>query len=248
VSLKEFTTGQNFISTELFCDLERHTYISTFNQTETVVECNPWCVLEQDTYISTCNQTETVVECNPWCVLEGDTQISTCNQTKSVGEGNPYAQINLNMSSITAQMITYVSYCTYLYHNKIMSYKVMLFTCEYHVWCLTKPVDQNHPTGYGTGHFIFTILLDFTDLSFHFILSVLYITLNLLKFLLDIFRLILTYEWPPYIQNLDLFTIYGCLVKHVSVHKWCMGTWLSLIRNMFRRHDFALFKTLCILC
>ena len=213
-----------------------------------VVECNPWCVLEQDTYISTCNQTETVVECNPWCVLEGDTQISTCNQTKSVGEGNPYAQINLNMSSITAQMITYVSYCTYLYHNKIMSYKVMLFTCEYHVWCLTKPVDQNHPTGYGTGHFIFTILLDFTDLSFHFILSVLYITLNLLKFLLDIFRLILTYEWPPYIQNLDLFTIYGCLVKHVSVHEWCMGTWLSLIHNMFRRHDFALFKTLCILC
>ena len=126
MSLKEFTTGQNFISTELFCDLERHTYISTFNQTEMVVECNPWCVLEQDTYISTCNQTETVVECNPWCVLEGDTQISTCNQTKSVGEGNPYAQINLNMSSITAQMITYVSYCTYLYHNKIMSYKVML--------------------------------------------------------------------------------------------------------------------------
>src|SRR3984957_4754983 len=27
-----------------------------------------------------------------------------------------------------------------------------------------------------------------------------------------------------------------------------MGTWLSLIRNMFRRHDFALFKTLRILC
>ena len=123
----------------------------------------------------------------------------------------------------------------------------MLFTCEYHVWCLTKPVDQNHPTEYGTGHFIFTIILDFTDLSFHFILSVLYITLNLLKFLLDIFRLILIYEWPPYIQNLDLFTIYGCLVKHVSVHERCMGTWLSLIRNMFRRHDFASFKMLCIL-
>src|ERR1700720_1112518 len=112
---------------------------------------------------------------------------------------------------------------------------------------LMKPVDQNHPTGYGTGHFIFTILLDFTDLSFHFILSVLYMTLNLLKFLLDIFHLILTYEWLPYIQNLDLFAIYGCLVKHVSVHEWCMGTWLLLISNMCRRHDFAFFETVCSL-
>ena len=151
MSLKEFTAGQNLLSTELFCVLEWHTHISTCNQTETVVECNPWCVLEQDTQISTCNQIETVVECNPWCVLEQDTHISTCNQTEMVVECNhrcvleqdtriytdnqtesvvewkPYAQISLNMSSITARVTGDFIYCPDFYHNKIMSYARDMF-------------------------------------------------------------------------------------------------------------------------
>ena len=65
-------------------------------------------------------------------------------------------------------------------------------------------------------------------------------------FLLDLFHIVIIYEWPPYIKNIELFTMYGCLVKHVSVHELCMASWLSVMRNMFRKHDFTSFKRLRI--
>jgi len=49
----------------------------------------------------------------------------------------------------------------------------MLFIYEYHVWCLMKSGEQNHTIECGTGHSIVAILLDFTHLSFRFVLSIL---------------------------------------------------------------------------
>ena len=205
-----------------------------------VVKMNPYCGLEQDTNISTCNQTETVVDLNPLCLLEQDTYISTCNQTEMVVVWKPYGLVNRNMSSVTARVTEYLPE---LYHEKTTSYhQDMYLTYDHRVFRLSISDAHDHTINYDASHFIVAILLDFMNLAFRFVLSVLYITLNLLMSLLYLFRPILIDEWPPYIQYLNLFTMYGCLVEHVSVHERCMGSWLSLARNMFRKHDFTMLR------
>ena len=149
-------------------------------------------------------------------VLEQDTVISTCDQTETVVELNPYGRISHNISLVTAQVTKYCLHSPNIYHDKTMFYaQDMLFTYEYY-FCLVKSGEQNHTIEYSTGHLIVTILFDFIHLSCKFVLTV---TLHLLMSLLNWFRLILFYEWPPYIQNLGLFTMYGCLIEHVSVHE-----------------------------
>jgi hypothetical protein len=40
--------------------------------------------------------------------------------------------------------------------------------------------------------------------------------------------------------------MYGCLVKHVSVCERCIESWLSLMCNMFQKHDFTSVERLYI--
>jgi len=152
----------------------------------------------------------------------------------------PYGLVNRNMSLVTARVTEYLPE---LYHEKTTSYhQDMYLTYDHRVFRLSISDAHDHTINYDASHFIVAILLDFMNLAFRFVLSVLYITLNLLMSLLYLFRPILIDEWPPYIQYLNLFTMYGCLVEHVSVHERCMGSWLSLARNMFRKHDFTMLR------
>src|SRR5882762_10829694 len=147
------------------------------------------------------------------------------------------------MSSVTTRVTEYLLHHPELYHDKTTSYhQDMYLTYDHCVFCLSISDAHNHTINYDAGHFIVAVLLDFTNLAFQFVLSVLYITLNLLMSLLYLFRPILINEWPPYIQDLNLFTMYGIMVEHVSVHERCMGSWLSLARNMFRKHDFTMLR------
>ena len=178
-----------------------------------------------------------------YCVLEQDTIISSCNQTETVVELNPYNKICHNMSPVTTQVTKYCLRGPNIDHGKTTSYaQDISFTYKFFVLCLLKSSEQINTIECNIGHFIVTIFFfDFTHFSFK---SVLTLTLDFLIFLLNHFNLILFNEWPPYIQHLGLFTMYGCLVEHVSVLERCMRYRLLLMRNMFRKHDFNSFKRL----
>ena len=103
------------------------------------------------------------------------------------------------MSLVTAQVTKYCLHSPKIYHDKTTFYaQDMLFTYEYY-FCLVKSGQQNHTLEYSTDHLIVTILFDFIHLSCKFVLTV---TLDLLMSLLNWFRLILFYKWPPYIHSM----------------------------------------------
>ena len=67
-----------------------------------------------------------------------------------------------------------------------------------------------------------------------------------IKFILMLFTPVHRAIWPPHVYRLNLLTINGCFTIHETVFRICRRLKANELRDMFRSHDFVVFRaSLC---